>query len=67
MFIEDKADGYVEYEDSHGNMFLTENEEAKKASSSTQVTKGGTGKKKSKLNVVQAANANKLESSMSNI
>jgi hypothetical protein len=29
MFIEDKADGYVEFEDSKGNMFQTENEEAK--------------------------------------
>jgi hypothetical protein len=29
MFIEDKADGYVEFEDKEGNMFQTENEEAK--------------------------------------
>ena len=35
MFIEDKADGYVEFEDSKGNMFQTENEEAK-ASKATQ-------------------------------
>ena len=29
MFIEDKSDGYVEFEDKEGNMFQTENEEAK--------------------------------------
>ena len=29
MFIEDKCDGYVEYEDTYGNFFQTENEEAK--------------------------------------
>lgn len=29
MFIEDKADGYAEMEDPWGNIFLTENEEAK--------------------------------------
>lgn len=29
MFIDDKADGYVEFEDSTGNIFQTENEEAK--------------------------------------
>ena len=29
MFIEDKADGYAELEDKYGNMFQTENEEAK--------------------------------------
>ena len=32
MFIEDKADGYVEFEDKNGNMFQSENEEAKPAS-----------------------------------
>lgn len=31
MFIEDKADGYVEFEDKNGNMFQSENEEAKPA------------------------------------
>lgn len=34
MFIEDKADGYVEFEDSKGNMFQSENEEAKASKSS---------------------------------
>jgi len=34
MFIEDKADGYVEFEDKNGNMFQSENEEAKAASKS---------------------------------
>ena len=29
MFIEDKADGYVEFEDRKGNMFQSENEEGK--------------------------------------
>jgi hypothetical protein len=29
MFIDDKADGYVEFEDSAGNIFQTENSEAK--------------------------------------
>lgn len=29
MFIDDKADGYVEFEDNYGNIFQTENEEAK--------------------------------------
>ena len=29
MFIEDKADGFVEFEDKDGNMFQTENDEAK--------------------------------------
>ncbi len=29
MFIEDKADGFVEFEDKDGNLFQTENEEAK--------------------------------------
>lgn len=33
MFIEDKADGYVEFEDQYGNLFQTENEEAKAAKS----------------------------------
>jgi len=34
MFIEDKADGYVEFEDRAGNMFQSETEEAKAASKS---------------------------------
>lgn len=38
MFIEDKADGYVEFEDAKGNMFQSENEEAK-ASKVTQPKK----------------------------
>lgn len=29
MFIEDAADGFVEYEDKFGNIFQSENEEAK--------------------------------------
>lgn len=29
MFIDDKADGYVEFEDRDGHMFQTESEEAK--------------------------------------
>ncbi len=29
MFIEDKADGYVEFEDKKGNMFQSETEEGK--------------------------------------
>lgn len=34
MFIEDKADGYCEFEDKDGNMFQSENEEAKAANKS---------------------------------
>lgn len=41
MFIEDKADGHVEFEDTSGNVFQTENEEAKaaKKTKQTEVTK----------------------------
>jgi len=32
FFTEDKAEGYVEYEDKHGNLFQSENEDAKHGS-----------------------------------
>lgn len=31
FFTEDKAEGYIEYEDKHGNLFQSENEDAKHA------------------------------------
>lgn len=40
MFIEDKADGYVEFEDKKGNMFQSENEEGK-AISKNQIKNQG--------------------------
>lgn len=39
MFAEDKADGYVEFEDKNGNLFQSENEEASKATAGSKAKK----------------------------
>jgi hypothetical protein len=39
FFAEDKAEGYIEYEDRHGNQFVSENDEAKNSSKPVQAKK----------------------------